>query len=316
MFFAGVPGAGKSFLALDVALAIVRGVDWFGADTEQGNVGYIAAEAAGSFSTRLRGYLRHHGLTAKDIEPGFNLLGAGVHLGDKEQLKLLAESVRAFSPRLIVVDTLAAVTGGIDHNTSEMQKAIDGAKLLQRETGATVLIVAHHGKDEAKGIMGWQGVTAAAATIIAVTKSDDESAPTRYAKVMKQRNGIEGISYKWMLEAVALGQDAKGHEIASAVPRYLGIGAKKPKARLGANEQLVFDIVMEHDGELTEAELIEQVMAKLPEPEQGKEDRRRYSARRAIGSLVREKRAIVERAGKLSVAVDEPALASPDELES
>src|SRR5690606_4132174 len=67
VFFAGVPGVGKSFLALDVALAVVRGVPWFGAETEQGAVGYIAAEAFGTFRTRLRAYLQQHRVTFEDI---------------------------------------------------------------------------------------------------------------------------------------------------------------------------------------------------------------------------------------------------------
>ena len=48
-------GAGKSFMALDMAGAIARGLPWRGKKTKQGRVVYIAAEGAGG---TLRGRAR------------------------------------------------------------------------------------------------------------------------------------------------------------------------------------------------------------------------------------------------------------------
>ncbi len=285
LFIAGIPGAGKSFLALSVSLAVVRGVPWFGYDTKQGNVGYIAVEAFGTFNTRLRAYVKQNDLTAADIE-GFRLLGAGVHLGDKDQLAALAESAREFAPKLIVIDTLAAAAGGIDHKPSDMQSVIDGAKLLQRETGGTILIVAHHGKDESKGIMGWQGVTAAAETIGAIKESDDPKDPRRSFRIAKQRNGIEGVPYLWQLEQIDLGNDSKGQPVLGAAVSFLGI-AKENEVKLpqGKWHKAVREaLAAAPNSELEVEALVTAAKARVPEGQRTLNPRKQLV--RALGDMV------------------------------
>ena len=58
----GPTGSRKTFLALDIALSIARGVPWCGRDTEVGPVLYLAAEAGRTFQNRVYAYKLHHGL--------------------------------------------------------------------------------------------------------------------------------------------------------------------------------------------------------------------------------------------------------------
>lgn len=56
----GESGSGKTFLALDLAAAISRGIQWRAKRTVKGRVVYICGEGAGGFKSRLRAYARGH----------------------------------------------------------------------------------------------------------------------------------------------------------------------------------------------------------------------------------------------------------------
>ena len=58
----GESGSGKSFIALDIAAAIDRGMEWRGRRVKQGRVIYICAEGAGGFRNRMVAYQQMHGV--------------------------------------------------------------------------------------------------------------------------------------------------------------------------------------------------------------------------------------------------------------
>lgn len=96
---------------------------------------------------------------------------------------------------LIVFDTLARCFGGSDENDArDMGAFIEGCDIIKRETGATVLVVHHSGKDEAKGARGSSAFRAALdaefnikregdakALVLTCTKMKDSEEPERHA---------------------------------------------------------------------------------------------------------------------------------------
>src|SRR5690349_22091387 len=58
----GESGAGKTFVAIDLACHVAAGLPWRGMDVEQGVVVYIAAEAPESVQRRIWAWKRHHGV--------------------------------------------------------------------------------------------------------------------------------------------------------------------------------------------------------------------------------------------------------------
>jgi RecA-family ATPase len=61
----GQTGSGKTFLALDLALAIVRGQRWFGLRVKPGNVVYVAGE--GHLLLRLKAYMARTSADEADL---------------------------------------------------------------------------------------------------------------------------------------------------------------------------------------------------------------------------------------------------------
>ncbi|QLQ04086.1 MAG: AAA family ATPase [Thiobacillus sp.] len=105
-------GIGKSFLALDIAAAVVRGVPWRGFKTLQGEVAYFVAEGAGGFRQRIRAYIEHNGPeAAQALRAGLRIHEDGPNLLVESDVKAFIEVLRAEgSPRLVIIDTLAQAT--------------------------------------------------------------------------------------------------------------------------------------------------------------------------------------------------------------
>ncbi len=153
---AGGTQCGKTFAALDISMAIVRGVPWCGLKVLQGGVIYQAGEdPTGLRTRRLPAYCMANGLTF-DQDVDFTLLTGSLNLwngGDERVADFISEckglAARMKSPlRLIVVDTYAKATTGADElSGKEMGIVMDRAERIRRETGAVVLLVDHMNAD-------------------------------------------------------------------------------------------------------------------------------------------------------------------------
>jgi hypothetical protein len=284
----GASGAGKSFFTLDLVLAIARGEAWRGHRVRQGTVAYICAEGAGGFRLRLKAYSQFNGIPLKGLP--LRILGDAPNFMDKADIKELVKALKAIPGLdLIVVDTWAQVTAGANENSGEdMGRALGHCKVLHRVTGAMVLLVAHSGKDESRGMRGWSGVKGALDVEICVERSDDY----RSAIIKKVKDGEgEGEEFAFSLETVVLGQDEDGDNITSCVVKGGNTVAKaerkvEPK---GSVQQVVLRTAIaltDLPGTVTTTtQLIDASVDQIPKDDTKKVDRRRDNVLRAIESL-------------------------------
>jgi hypothetical protein len=284
----GPSTAGKSFFALDLVLAVARGVEWRGRKVRQGSVVYVIAEGAGGFPGRLQAYAEHHGVDLAGVP--MRVIPAAPNLLDKADVKELVQDLRAAGPlRLIVVDTLAQATPGADENSGQdMGRALAHCQVIAKATGALVLLIGHPGKDESRGVRGWSGMFAAFDVVLQIERSDDYRAAT----VAKMKDGQgEGDEFPFTLHSVTLGQDEDGEDITSCVlaPRGQALPMEQRKrAPKGNVERLVLrtaGVMRDFPAGVTTHQLIEAAVNELPAPE-GKRDRRREVVLRAIEALV------------------------------
>jgi RecA-family ATPase len=83
-------------------------------------------------------------------------------LQDPQEVHSFVEAQREFSPDVIVLDTLATATAGLDENSSMFAAMLtdNGAVgYIKREFKATVIVVAHEGKGSSKGARGHSGLS-------------------------------------------------------------------------------------------------------------------------------------------------------------
>lgn len=199
----GDPGAGKSFIALDMALRIAFGMDWHGTVTKQAGVLYIAGEGSRGLGKRVKGWRREHAL--EGVDAPFLLLPIAVQmLEPKDRAKLCrtidAARVRAGFPiGLVIIDTVSRALAGQDENGQEsMSMFVAGCGEIQDHTGGAVIGVHHSGKDKEKGMRGSTVLLGGCDASMKVTKSGDVAV----LKTEKQKDAEEAPSVSFTLKKV------------------------------------------------------------------------------------------------------------------
>lgn len=280
----GESGAGKSFIVLDMCMAIARGLEWRGHRVRQGRVVYVCTEGQGGFLRRVRAYGAHHQVDGAGVP--FRVVLDVPDLLRNDDVALARQIVAAGGADLIVIDTLMRATAGGDENSSEdMGKALAHAQRLHLNTGADVLLVHHAGKDLTKGSRGWSGLKGAADTELEVSRLG----LARSVRVSKAKDGLEGVDFPFSLRSVTVGIDEDQDEIVSAVVEHVEAapGVRMPK---GPKPQLVLSVAREHadltTSTISVATLVAESVRRMPESKDARGvDRRKEYAERAIESL-------------------------------
>lgn len=283
----GVSGSGKTFMVLDMAMSIARGVDWRGLRTKPGRVVYIAAEGAGGFRNRLQAYAQHNQLELDGLPIG--VIQAAPNFLQKTDALDLAKSVIAYGPvDLIIVDTFAQTTPGANENSGEdVGRAITHCKGLHRATGAVVLLVHHSGKDASRGARGWSGLKAAADAEIEIVRTTQG----RVCRTSKQKDAADGLEWGFDLEVVSIGFDEDGDEVSSCVvvEAALPIVSQVAARKLGEWEKLIMEVVSEfglaQSSGIEIRAVMDEVISRRGPPGEGKRDSRRQHAKRALNNL-------------------------------
>lgn len=272
----GESGAGKSFVALDLAGAIVRGVNWRGMRTKPGRVVIVAAEGAGGFGGRVRAYEQHHDISFASLPLG--IVDAAPNLMQPADVAALTHSITdSGGADLIILDTFAQMTPGANENAGEdMGKALGHCKFLHQHTGATVMLVHHAGKDTSRGARGWSGLKAAADAELEVSRK----AGGRMLKVTKSKDGVDGLAYGFDLETLVVGTDADGDQITSCVVKGAAVPVETRPP--GKWEQLAIDamrtLIIDLGSKAAESTIIAEMLAHEGPPAEGRDRRREYAS--------------------------------------
>ncbi len=192
----GPSKSGKTFLAVDVALAVAYGQNWRGVPARPGNVLYIAAEDDSGVQMRLNAAMMSRGYRDAEIR----VLADAPPLTSKVHTKALLEAVKALGPQaLVFVDTLASVMPGADENSSrDIGAVVNVCKRIQKITGGTVAVVHHSGKTEGRGMRGSSALEAALDFAWEVV---DEKTH-REMRISKMKNAAADLAYAFDLAPV------------------------------------------------------------------------------------------------------------------
>lgn len=173
----GEPGAGKSFIALDMALRIALGWDWHGVRTKQTGVLYIAGEGVRGIGKRVDGWAQAHKTNLDDAPFVFMPIAAQL-LEESEKRKLcrtIDEAKRkiGFDIGLIVVDTVSRSIAGSDENGQETMSAfVKACDDIKHYAGGALIGIHHSGKDKERGMRGSTVLLGACDAAIRLSKDD------------------------------------------------------------------------------------------------------------------------------------------------
>lgn len=168
----GDPGNLKSFMAVDMGVAIATGQEWAGRGTTQGTVFYICGEGHGGIARRLVACKQQRGIS-NDMQVPFYVSNSSIAMTNDTHVIAVRDDILRLSqefgtPKLVIVDTLAANFGAGDENsTKDMGLFINLLTRLRKDLKCSVLVVHHSGHgDKNRG----RGASALDAGIDAVYK--------------------------------------------------------------------------------------------------------------------------------------------------
>lgn len=144
-------GAGKSFVAVDLACSVAMGVEFAQRHaTKQRPVIYIAAEGGRSMQKRVSAWCHYRTVPLRDIPVHFVITPVRIREQEqREELLRLFDEVdpetghEGIFPGLLIIDTLSQSFGSGDENTMDMQEFVDCMAELRDERDMAVLVIHH-----------------------------------------------------------------------------------------------------------------------------------------------------------------------------
>lgn len=165
-------GAGKSYFALAMSLAVASGDHFLDCPVKQGRVIYVDEEGSPDLALQRLHALGASGEQKKNLD---YLNFRGVDLVNHPE-KLL-EDAKAVKPVLIVIDSHAKVTRmGEENSNNEMSRVWDeGFTPLARETMAAVLVIHHTAAAWSEKPRGATQIRNSADQVLTMKKQEDGS---------------------------------------------------------------------------------------------------------------------------------------------
>ena len=204
----GPSGCGKTHVALDLAMHVASGVDWRGNRVATGPVFYVAAEGATGVFNRIAALRSEREELA---HPRLDVLPAPVALRDRAEREELIDVLQDEPPTLLIFDTLARCSGGMDENsTADMNALVKAADEIKSRVQCGVLFVHHSGKDESRGARGSSALRAAVDTEIEVTSS-------HAIQTTKQRDMELATPLHFAIKSIDLGVDEDGDQVTAGI---------------------------------------------------------------------------------------------------
>lgn len=236
----GESGAGKSFITLDICASIARSLEWNGlrCPSPANRVLYVVAEGVQGFSNRITAYCDKAGISKRDLKIDV-ISDVAPNLMDGVSVDhLIRDIISRDHYDLIVMDTFAQVMPGANENSGEdVGKALGYCRKISQSCDTMVLLVHHSGKDASKGARGWSGIRQTSDVVYEVTRFDEN----RVLKVVKQKDGLDGMEYGFKLLPVILGTDPDGDPVTSCAVEYGAVERVSKKRVFHKNQKVVAD---------------------------------------------------------------------------
>lgn len=230
----GPSGSGKSFLVMDLAMALAEGATtWFGHKLKAAPVAYVALEGQGGLRQRVKAWEIHHKQTAPH---GMRFLLGGHNLLDRSNGERLAADIQeTLGPgAVVVIDTLNQATPGADENSSQdMGLIITNAQRLAELIDGLVILVHHTGKDAARGLRGHSSLLAALDAAVEVRFEKG----TRSWHVAKSKDGDPGGPRGFELVPHVVWLDDDGLDVSSCAVRQTLMAPVQPTRPLAGKRQ-------------------------------------------------------------------------------
>jgi hypothetical protein len=232
------PASYKSFLALDWAAHVGSGKPWHNRPVLRGGVVYVVAEGVGGMGPRIKAWEQRNGPMAPEVR----FLPMPVQAARADQWAVLVEACARLRPALVILDTQARITVGLDENdNSSMSQFVEAIEALRRATGGCVLVVHHLGRSGTHA-RGASAIDGAQDTELRLTRTDDFRVTLR---IDKSKNAADDVTVELELQRCDLGDGASSLVIGA--PSLAGPGwlVADHVANLAENQATLLQVMVD-----------------------------------------------------------------------
>lgn len=159
----GPPGGGKTWAGLDMVVCVAKGENFGDIAVTQTGVLIIDEESGSSrLKQRILKVANGHGIKATDRLPLYFITRANTDFAGDNDAKELIATIRKLGVGLVLIDALVDVMVGCDENSvKETQPVLKRIRKVAEETGATIILLHHTGKNKGQsGETTYRGSTA------------------------------------------------------------------------------------------------------------------------------------------------------------
>ncbi|WP_051542631.1 AAA family ATPase [Thiothrix lacustris] len=226
----GASGSGKSFVAIDLCLAIATNASYYGHKVTGGKAIYVAGEGKAGIKRRVTAWAQRQGGHSTIAENFLLMDGVCTLPHDTDSF---IESIRGLGVddlRLIVLDTLQRTMEGDENSTRDMSAYVRSAdKIREAFPGIVVLVVHHTGHGASDRARGSSVLRASLDTEIQVAMTD--RIVTASSTKAKESEPFKAMSFELKTEILEGWSGDDGEFIASATLHYMPDydGAKNEK---------------------------------------------------------------------------------------
>ena len=153
MILTGASKAGKSFLLMELGIAVAMGGKWLSFQCYRNKVLYINFELAkDAFTDRLKAIINHLGIEPKSLSGMFDTLTLR---GKAEKFRALmpkiAHKVKKNDYKFLIIDPIYKTLLGDENDAETVAEFCNSLDKLSAETGATIVFCHHHSKGAGAG---------------------------------------------------------------------------------------------------------------------------------------------------------------------
>lgn len=154
MILTGASKAGKSFLLVELAMALATGSNWIGFGCQKCKVLYINFEIPkDSFTDRLRAVSKARGIKMSDCSGMFDCLSLrGYAKPFRELLPSIKHKVRKGGYEVVIIDPIYKTLLGDENDARVVAEFCNALDNLATDTDATVIFCHHHSKGAGEGM--------------------------------------------------------------------------------------------------------------------------------------------------------------------
>lgn len=166
----GHPSAGKSFVAVDLAVAVATGRPWRGGAVRPGRTLHLAGEGQAGLAHRYAAALDRVDATPA-ARAAVGVVGEPLDLTDSRDLARLDRAVRQHATTLLIVDTWARYALVADENDNAAAGRVVAALDRLRNRHDCDVIVVHHARKDGDDLRGASALRGALDTAVKVSRN-------------------------------------------------------------------------------------------------------------------------------------------------